>query len=733
MKRKIASGEIVSLLKREMESFTSELELAETGEIVSVGDGIAQVYGISEVMSGELVTVEMASGEEVTGIALNLGTDTTGVVLLDHAQHVKAGQTVRRTRRVASVPVGEQLLGRVVDPLGRPIDSAGPVRIGTTMPIERKAPGIVERRDVDEPLFTGIKAIDALVPIGRGQRELIIGDRRTGKTALAVDAIINQVINCGDKPMYCFYVAIGQKRSSVARLVEKLREHGAMERTTVVCATASDPAPLQYIAPYAACSMAEYFRDSGRHALIIYDDLTKQAQAYRQLSLLLRRPPGREAYPGDIFYVHSRLLERAAKLSDALGGGSLTALPIIETQAGDISAYIPTNVVSITDGQIYLESNLFNSGLRPAINAGLSVSRVGGSAQNKAMKQVAGTMRLDLAQYRELASFSQFSSDLDAATKSQLSRGERLTEILKQRQYHPQDIMHQVMVMFAGTKGYLDRYPVNKVAAYERHLHLFLESKYRSFMQHLRSAGSFTEEVTDEANKVLDDFSEMFDPNMSVEQFDEGLSLGMAMAISQARNFSRREILQMIERATAQELKSPSLDSELNTIYKDQEEHGDSPDNRFRQVVDSCTVLDISETVSLEELFKQAAAALGGELGVDPAMVFERLTDREKSSSTALTPLFAVPHIMIDGERKFALKMVRSIPGVHFSSTAPEVHAIFFLVGTIDERTTHLQALAGIAQVVNTPDFAARWMEAKNEHALRSLFSGEKAEEGGAD
>lgn len=724
MEQKSTAGEIVSLLRRELETFSSVPQLSEIGEIIQVGDGIAQVFGISEVMSGELVAIEVPGHEEVTGIALNLGMDATGVVLLDDAQHVKEGQTVRRTRQVASVPVGEALLGRVVDPLGRPIDGDGPVTATTVMPIERKAPGIVDRKNVEEPLFTGIKAIDALVPIGRGQRELIIGDRRTGKTALAIDAIINQVVNCGDQPMYCFYVAIGQKRSSVVQLVEKLRKHGAMANTTVVCATASDPAPLQYIAPYAACTMAEYFRDSGRHALIIYDDLTKQAQSYRQLSLLLRRPPGREAYPGDIFYVHSRLLERAAKLSDALGGGSLTALPIIETQAGDISAYIPTNVVSITDGQIYLESNLFNSGLRPAINAGLSVSRVGGSAQNKAMKQIAGTMRLDLAQYRELASFSQFSSDLDAATKAQLSRGERLTEILKQRQYQPQDIMHQVMIMFAGTHGYLDRYPVGKVAAYERHLHLFLDAKYREFMEQLRLAGSFTPEVTEAAKKVLDDFSEMFDPEMSLEQIDEGLTLGMAMAISQAQNFSRREILQMIERATAQELKTPSLDKELDTIYKDQEQSKGTPDNRFSQVVDSCTVLDFNESLSLEQLFKSAASELGEELQVDPQMVFERLVDREKSSSTALTPQFAVPHIMIEGEQKFALKIVRSVPGVHFSSSAPQVHAVFFLVGTIDERTTHLQALAGIAQVVNTPDFMQRWMQCEGPEGLRSLFSG---------
>lgn len=722
MEQKATAGEIVALLKRELEGFGPQPDHAETGEVIQVGDGIAQVYGITSVMSGEMVEIEPPGRPKVTGIALNLANDTTGIVLLDDAQYVKEGHAVRRTKSVASVPVGEALLGRVVDPLGRPLDGGPPIAAAAMMPIERKAPGIVERQNVTEPLFTGIKAIDALVPIGRGQRELIIGDRRTGKTALAVDTIINQTLNCKQDKMYCFYVAIGQKRSSVVQLVEKLRKYGAMEYTTVICATASDPAPMQYIAPYAGCTMAEYFRDSGRHALIIYDDLTKQAQSYRQLSLLLRRPPGREAFPGDVFYVHSRLLERAAKLSAALGGGSLTALPVIETQANDISAYIPTNVVSITDGQIYLESNLFNSGLRPAINVGLSVSRVGGAAQNKAMKQVAGTLRLDLAQFRELASFSQFSSDLDSATKTQLGRGERLTEILKQRQYRPLEIMKQVMIMFAATNGFLDEYTVKKVAPYERHLHLFLDAKYGDFMKRLRASGSFTPELTEEARNVLSDFSTMFDPSLSVDQIDEGMSLGMAMAISQVHTFSRREILQIIERATAQELKSPSLKSELDKIYQERESNGADATDMFSRTVSSCTVLDIRDAVTLEKLFDTASGKLAAELGVEAALVYKRLMEREKSSSTALTPQFAVPHIMIDGKHKFTMLIVRSGSGVEFTTSAPSVHAIFFLVGTVDERTTHLQALAGIAQAVNNPAFEAAWLAAPDENGLRKII-----------
>lgn len=721
MERKATAGEIVALLKRELDQFSMESNIDETGEIVQVGDGIAQVFGISSVMSGELVEIDIPDHPKVTGIALNLGAETTGVVILDDPQHVKEGHTVRRTCKVASVPVGEGLLGRIVDPLGRPIDGGPPIQASDYIPIERKAPGIIHRQNVTEPLFTGIKAIDALVPIGRGQRELIIGDRRTGKTAIAIDAIINQTVNATGQKIHCFYVAIGQKRSSVVHLVEKLREHGAMDHTTIVCATASDPAPLQYIAPYAACSMAEYFRDSGRHALIIYDDLTKQAQAYRQLSLLLRRPPGREAYPGDIFYVHSRLLERAAKLSDALGAGSLTALPIIETQASDISAYIPTNVVSITDGQIYLESNLFNSGLRPAINVGLSVSRVGGSAQNKAMRQIAGSMRLDLAQYRELASFSQFSADLDAATKAQLARGERLTEILKQRQYQPHEIMHQVMIMFAGTKGYLDGYAENKISAYERHFHQFLDSKYKTFMDRLRSSGAFTKELLEEADAILKDFSKMFDPSMSTATIDDEFTLRMALAIGQSTGFTRGEILQLIERATAQELVTPSLQTELDTMYREREE-GKGKSDTFDVSLGKCTILDLPEIENLEKLFLTASENLSKKVSFPSEDIYKRLMAREKSSTTALTPEFAVPHIMIEGEKKFDILVIRSKAGVYFSSSAPQVHAIFCLIGTVDERVTHLRALAGIARVVNNSEFGKKWLDAADADALRSFL-----------
>jgi F-type H+-transporting ATPase subunit alpha len=526
----LKSSEIISILKKEIAEFSPQSNQSEVGEVVQSGDGIARVYGLTSVMSGELVEIEIPGKNPVTGIALNLEESFTGVVLLDDSVQVKEGYTVKRTNSIASVPVGEAMLGRVVDPLGRPVDGGPPIQTELRVPIERKALGIMARKDVCEPMYTGLKAIDALVPIGRGQRELIIGDRRTGKTAIAIDAIINQKNRAKNDRMHCFYVAIGQKRSTVVRVVDKLKEMGAMEYTTVVCATASDPAPLQYIAPYAGCAMAEYFRDNGKHALIIYDDLTKQAQAYRQLSLLLRRPPGREAYPGDVFYLHSRLLERAAKLNDKLGGGSLTALPIVETQAGDISAYIPTNVVSITDGQIFLESHLFNSGLRPAINAGISVSRVGGSAQVKAMKQTAGTLRLDLAQYRELASFSQFSADLDAATKAQLARGERLTELLKQKQYQPLEVMRQVMVLYAGTHGYLDKYPVNKVGAYESHLYVFLDTKYNGFMERLRTASQLTAELAKEAEEILKDFDTVFNISFSADVIDPGFTAAISGA-----------------------------------------------------------------------------------------------------------------------------------------------------------------------------------------------------------
>jgi len=476
----IRPSEISDILKSHIAGINDTAELAEVGRVVSVGDGIATVYGLENVQAGEMV--EFADG--TTGMALNLATDSVGVVLFGSDKGVKEGSSVKRTGAIVDVPVGEGLLGRVVDPLGNPIDGKGPIKSKERRRVELKAPGIISRKSVHEPVQTGIKSIDALVPVGRGQRELIIGDRQTGKTAIAIDTILNQkAINEGSdesKKLYCVYVAIGQKRSTVAQVVKKLEETGAMKYTIVVASTASEPAPLQYLAPYAGCAMGEWFRDNGKHALIIYDDLSKQAVAYRQMSLLLRRPPGREAYPGDVFYVHSRLLERAAKMSDEAGAGSLTALPVIETQAGDVSAYIPTNVISITDGQIFLETELFYKGVRPAVNVGLSVSRVGSAAQVKAMKQVAGSIKLELAQFREMEAFAQFGSDLDASTQKLLARGARLTELLKQPQYSPLQMEEQVCVLYAGMRGYLDDLPTSKVGAYETELLRTLRGTYKA-------------------------------------------------------------------------------------------------------------------------------------------------------------------------------------------------------------------------------------------------------------
>jgi len=498
----IRADEISQIIRNQIQGFDRKLDVAETGVILSVGDGIARVYGLDKVMAGELL--EFPHG--VYGMALNLEQDNVGTVLFGEDTLIREGDTVKRTNRIAQVPVGEELVGRVVNSLGQPIDEGPPIEAKHFRNIEQKAPGIVARRPVKEPLQTGLKAIDSMIPIGRGQRELIIGDRGTGKTALAVDTIINQK----GAGVYCFYVAIGQKRSTVARVVDLLRKYGAMEYTTVVAATASEPAPLQYIAPYCGCSMGEYFRDSGRHSLCIYDDLSKHAQAYRQLSLLLRRPPGREAFPGDIFYLHSRLLERAAKLNDELGGGSLTALPIIETQAGDVSAYIPTNVISITDGQIYLESELFYSGVRPAINVGLSVSRVGGNAQIKAMKQVAGSLRLDLAQYREMAAFAQFGSDLDKATQAQLARGSRLVEILKQPQYVPTPVEKQILIIFAGTNGYLDIYPEDVLKRYEEELFSLVEKQHPDVFREIREKKALDADLDKKIKGVLEEFKGQF-------------------------------------------------------------------------------------------------------------------------------------------------------------------------------------------------------------------------------
>jgi len=500
----IKASEVSEVIKKEIENAKEFIDISETGTVLSVGDGIARVYGLTKVMANELVQFE--SG--VMGMALNLEEDNVGVVVLGDDKMIKEGEKVKRTRKISQVPVGEALVGRVVNALGEPIDGKGPIESEHYRRIEIKAPGIVQRQSVKEPLQTGIKAIDAMIPIGRGQRELIIGDRQIGKTQIALDTIINQK----DTDVYCIYVAIGQKRSTVARIWKKLEEMGAMEYTTIVAATASDPAPLQYIAPYAGVTMGEYFRDNGMHALIIYDDLTKHAQAYRQVSLLLRRPPGREAYPGDVFYLHSRLLERAAKLSDEMGGGSLTALPIIETQAGDVSAYIPTNVISITDGQIYLESDLFYGGIRPAVNAGISVSRVGGAAQIKAMKQVAGMLRLALAQYRELEAFAQFGSDLDKVTQQQLNRGARLTEILKQPPFSPLPVEKQILIIYAGNNGYLDDIAVEHVQKFEQELYKFVEAKFPDLLPEIKEKKKIDDDLKAKMDNAIQEFKKVFKP-----------------------------------------------------------------------------------------------------------------------------------------------------------------------------------------------------------------------------
>jgi F-type H+-transporting ATPase subunit alpha len=498
----IKADEITKIIREQIEHFDRSVAVSEVGSVISVGDGVARIHGLDNVMAGELLDLP----HEVAGLALNLEEEQVSAVLLGDYTKIAEGDTVRRTRQIMSVPVGEALVGRVVDALGRPTDGKGPILTDHYNPVERLAPGVVDRRPVREPLQTGIKAIDAMIPIGRGQRELIIGDRQTGKTAIVLDTILHQ--RAGD--VICIYVAIGQKRSTIAQVIKTLEEHDSMRYSIVVEAGSSDPAPMQYIAPYAGCAMGEYFRDRGQHALCIYDDLSKHAVSYREISLLLRRPPGREAYPGDVFYLHSRLLERAAKLNDQLGGGSLTALPVIETQAGDVSAYIPTNVISITDGQIYLESDLFNSGVRPAVNAGISVSRVGGNAQIKAMKQVAGMLRLDMAQYRDVAAFAQFGSDLDKTTQAQLNRGRRLTEVLKQDQYEPLPVEKQIVSIFTGTQGFLDDLEVEECLAFERGLHDFMDSSYPSVGKQLVEKKQMDDALRAEIRKMLDEFKAKF-------------------------------------------------------------------------------------------------------------------------------------------------------------------------------------------------------------------------------
>jgi len=498
----IKADEITKLIREQIENYESKVTVDEVGTIISLGDGIARLHGLDKVMAGELLDF----GHGVAGIAMNLEEDQVGAVLLGDYTEVKEGGEVKRTSRIMSVPTGNGMIGRVVNALGQPIDDKGPITPEKYIPVERIAPGVIERQPVREPMATGLKAIDSMIPIGRGQRELIIGDRQTGKTAVALDTIINSKGN----NLICIYCAIGQKRSSIAQVVQKLQNYGAMEYTIVVAASASEPAPMLYLAPYAACAMGEFFRDSGKHALVIYDDLSKHAASYREISLLLRRPPGREAYPGDVFYLHSRLLERAAKMSDKLGGGSLTALPVIETQANDVSAYIPTNVISITDGQIFLETDLFNSGIRPAVNVGISVSRVGGSAQIKAMRQVAGTLKLELAQYRELAAFAQFGSDLDKATQNQLNRGSRLVEILKQDQYQPLPFSKQILIIFAGTNGFLDDLPVDQIRDFESELYRFVDTSYPKLGPSIMEKKTIDDALKAEIQKALKEFKERF-------------------------------------------------------------------------------------------------------------------------------------------------------------------------------------------------------------------------------
>ena len=720
MRDDIKPGEILELLKNKIADFEGSPEESEVGKVIQAGDGIARAWGLDNVLSGELVEIDIPGGEIVTGMVMNLEEESIGIILFAGCDKVEEGFTVRRTGRVAEVPVGESLLGRVVDPLGNPIDGKGVPETELKYKVEIKGPGITDRQDVGEPLQTGLKAIDAMIPIGKGQRELIIGDRRTGKTAIAIDTIINQRNSDIENRVHCFYVAIGQKRSSVVQLIENLRKHGAMEYTTVLAATASDPAAFQFLAPYAATAMAEYFRDNGKHALIVFDDLTKHAQAYREISLLMRRSPGREAYPGDIFYLHSRLLERAAKMSADKGGGSLTALPIVETQEGDISAYIPTNVISITDGQIFLEANLFNSGLRPAINVGVSVSRVGGDAQVKAMKKTAGSLRIDLAQFRELAAFMQFSSDLDAATRKQLDRGERLTEILKQGQYAPLDVYKQVIIIKAALSGRLDKYATSKLKRFETELFRYIDAHEQKLLDDLRQTQEITKDIEAELNRIFDDFENRFEPDAVSTDIDAGYTVNMAMAINRGHAHFNRDMLHLIEGVTARELATPSLEEELQQIIdgKDVLEK-----DRFDQLVEECRIVDSAEEKDMESVFRDVANIISENYThLDANTIYDKLIERENTSSTALSSFFAIPHLVIDGENMFDIILMRSRKGIHFSDTAPHVHAIFFLMGTIDQRHYHLVALSAIAQIVQNPTFEKEWMTANDVDTLRNIL-----------
>ena len=718
MRENIKPAEILEILKSRITDFDPSADEVEIGRIIQAGDGIAQAWGLDNILAGELVEIDIEDGGSVSGMVMNLEEETVGIILFSDYEKVTEGCTVRRTRRVAEVPAGSELLGRVVDPLGNPLDGLGEIKTSLRNRVEVKGPGIVARKNVDAPLQTGIKAIDAMIPIGRGQRELIIGDRRTGKTTIAVDTIINQSGADDDQRVYCVYVAIGQKRSSVVQLIETFRKNGVLENTIIVAATSSDPASLQYLAPYSATAMAEYFRDNGMHALVIFDDLTKHSQAYRELSLLMRRSPGREAYPGDIFYLHSRLLERAAQMSDENGGGSLTALPIIETQEGDVSAYIPTNIISITDGQIFLEANLFNSGLRPAINVGISVSRVGGDAQLKAMKQTASSLRIDLAQFRELAAFMQFSSDLDASTKQQLNRGERLTEILKQHQYSPIDVFKQIMILRAGITGRLDRYPTEKLLNYQDELFSFLDSEGQPFMELLNKEKAFNPDIEKAADSLFDDFEKSFSAEAADADIDSGYTLNLSMALSQRTSRISRDMFKLVERLTARELASPSLETEIEEIMtgKDQVET-----DRFEDLISSCEIIDYDGSSSMKKLFKKAAEHLETPVtGRDE--ILKRLLAREESSSTALSPFFAIPHIVVDEENTFKLIVMRSKKGIAFTDKMTNVYSIFFLVGSSDQRHFHLVVISSLAQIVQHPSFERNWLDAPDTEALRKLI-----------
>ncbi len=722
MRDEIKPQEILEILKSKISDFDVSHEETEIGRVIQTGDGIAKVWGLNKIMSGELVEVETEADREVRGMVMNLEEETVGIILFSDYEYVKEGSLVRRTNRVAEVPVGEGLLGRVVDPLGNPIDGKGPIKAVEQRRVEVKGPGITDRQNVSEPLHTGIKAIDAMIPIGRGQRELIIGDRKTGKTTIAIDTIINQKTLEGKERVHCFYVAIGQKRSSVVQLVETLRRYGVMEYTTVVSATASDPASLQYLAPYAASAMAEYFRDNGKHALIIFDDLTKHAQAYRELSLLMRRSPGREAYPGDIFYLHSRLLERASKMSAEKGGGSLTALPIVETQDGDVSSYIPTNVISITDGQIFLEANLFNSGLRPAINVGISVSRVGGDAQIKIVKQTVGSLRIHLAQFRELAAFMQFSSDLDASTKKQLERGKRLIEILKQPQYAPIDIYKQVMILKAGVLGRLDKYPISKLLSYQNELFVFLDQKETAFMDRLSRAKGFDEVLEKESVDVFEQFEQQFNPDMAESAIDSGYGINLAMALAHKTPGINRETLKLIEHMADYDLGSPTLEKELEEIITNNEI---AKAERLATLINVCDIIDWEKSTQSKEVFRKVSEIIAKKvLDIDKGEIYAKLIAREKASSTAISPFFALPHIVVEGKGKFQMVIVRSRKGVFFTEAMPKVHAMFFLAGSMDQRHFHLIVLSALARLVQHQDFENVLLHTSNIDDLRGkLFN----------